>query len=161
MMLCPHQVQSDLQSEKNNAAMLDSDLLTTSSSLEQQLKRGAELEEEITVLKNCLQQVMGSEEDPSKGEGVLSGGEEGFGEEGEEGTDQGERVSKEVQLKKIEAMLDTTKVRRRKGGRERGLMIKCDMHVRTCNHHYKYMHITCVGASPVERGRGAERSVHD
>lgn len=89
--------------------MLESDLQTTSRSLELELSKGAEQEEELQVLRNCLQQVIEKAgPQPDGEEGVDGGEEEGRRGEGEE---EGEvRASKETQLKKIEAMLDTTKV---------------------------------------------------
>ena len=86
--------------------MLESDLQTTSRSLEQELSKGAEREEELQVLRNCLQQVIEKTGPQPSGEEAVDGGEG-------EGEGEGEGVVKannEAQLKKIEAMLDTTKV---------------------------------------------------
>ena len=93
--------------------MLESDLQTTSASLEQELNKGVEREEELQVLRNCLHQVIEKvEPQPNGGEEEGEEGVDGRKEgEGEEGEVEGEvKVDKEAQLRKIEAMLDTTKV---------------------------------------------------
>ena len=102
---------NSLQEEKDKTSMLESDLQTTSSSLEQELSKNVEKEEQLRVLQDCLHQVM----DPPQPGGVATeeeGEEEGVaGEEGPDGEGAGPSVTREDQLKKIEAMLDTTKVR--------------------------------------------------
>lgn len=95
------QALSNLQLETDKTSMLESDLQTTSSSLELELGKVAEREEELAVLRNCLQQVI--EPCPDQ-EG------EGEGEEREDREVRQVMVDKEAQLRKIEAMLDTTKV---------------------------------------------------
>ena len=93
--------------------MLESNLQTTSTSLEQELNKGAEQEEELQVLRKCLQEVIEKAEREASGEREEDG-EEGEGVDGREGEvvdGEGEvRVDKEAQLRKREAMLDTTKV---------------------------------------------------
>jgi hypothetical protein len=86
--------------------MLECDLQTTSSSLEVELRKGAEKEDELSVLRNCLQQVMGPR--PDKENGTGDGEQEEVDGEG----NQEAALDKEAQIKKIEAMLDTTKVSR-------------------------------------------------
>ena len=100
--------------------MLEGDLQTTSTSLESELSKGADMERDLAALRGCLQQVM--EEKPHPGQEEEEEEEEGGG-EGVDGEGREEaRVVREAQLRKIEAMLDTTKVSfgGREGGREGG-----------------------------------------
>lgn len=117
----PLQVSADLQHEVDKGLMLEADLRTTSSSLEAELGKAAEKEEELKILRSCLHQVTekaitvgevldgGSDEDKDKG-----GEEEEEGEEEGGGRDREDMISKEAQLEKIQAMLDTTKVEDRR-----------------------------------------------
>ena len=100
------QVLNSLRLEQERSTQLEQDLHTTSSSLQQEQALTAEKDEQLRVLRECLQQVMmpkAQEEEDEKVVGEVEGQEE----------DQVEvkaSMSSEEQLRKIEAMLDTTKV---------------------------------------------------
>ncbi len=91
--------------------MLDSDLQTTTASLEEELRKVMEKDEELTMLRGCLQKVT---EEAAEEEGKEEWEREG--EEGEEVEEVEEETEEEVQkkkayrLKRIQAMLDTSKV---------------------------------------------------
>ena len=95
--------------------MLESDLQTTGNSLETELRKVVERDEELRVLRDCLQQVTEQAASQVERRGVEGEGE-GEVEEGDEGNDREEiseedcQKRKEAQLQKIQSMLDTTKV---------------------------------------------------
>ena len=83
------------------------------TSLQAELKKMADREEELRTLRRCLLQVTeeaADQADQRDAEREMEGESDDVGDEERDGTDRDVMERKEAQLKKIQAMLDTTKV---------------------------------------------------
>lgn len=110
------QVNVELEETKEKCEGLQSDLSSVTADLETRLASIAEKEEELQILRSCLSQVTEEAAAAATSDDVTDGGvspSSGELEEvvkgGQEREDAGDK--KPVQLEKIQAMLNTTKVR--------------------------------------------------
>ena len=105
------QVKAELEETKEQCEGLKNDLGSVTADLEAKIASITEREEELQILRSCLSQV--TEQAAATADDVVDGGASpspGGETAGEEGEDVGER--KQMQLEKIQAMLNTTKVNR-------------------------------------------------
>ena len=101
-----------LQESAEECEQLSGNLNSTTAELEDKMASLSEKEEELQTLRSCLSQV--TEEAAVAGNEGTDGGappQEGEAETGEEGgTVDSNKIMKQSQLDKIQAMLNTTKV---------------------------------------------------
>ena len=115
------QVTAELEEIKKQCEGLRNDLSSVSADLEAKLATLTEKEEELQILRSCLSQVTeqaaaNTTADNDDIDGGASPSPAG-GEEAVDSEQEGEAVGekKQAQLEKIQAMLNTTKVKRHRG----------------------------------------------
>ena len=107
------QTLKDLETETERSKYLNSELSSVQAGLRTELEKVAERDEELGTLRSCLLQVTGDSADHANGTDAANDEVDG-GRDDEEMTD-GDELDvvkmKESRLRKVQAMLDTTKAR--------------------------------------------------